>query len=284
LPDENQKVNPSFNISSESALTEKPVLLLQAGKQGVALLQLDSNTNTFIGVQVYHFAKGLAENNIAEEISSILNAEELAQQHFKKIYITWCFDESVLVPDEYFDSNSAAAMLNLVYGDAAHATMQNEIVLTQNMRAVYRVPVAVRDVFNKWMPFAIQGHQNSMLVNFDGNSKDLLYASFYTNAITVLLRKNGQLQVIQNFEFSTPEDAAYYLLQVCQAFDADATQTILTVSGMIDADSNLYNELYKYFVNIRFAQLPQKFNYTAGISNYPEHYFSHLFFMASCVL
>jgi hypothetical protein len=284
LPHENQTVNPSFNISSENTSTEKTVLLLQAGKQGIALIQLNDSNNTFESLQVYHFAKQLSDTSIADEINSILSDESLLQQHFKKVYITWCFDENVLVPDEYFDNSSSAAMLNLVYGDAVQATVQNEIVLAQNIRSVYRLPVTIKNVFNKWMPFAIQGHQNSTLVNFERNNKDILYTICYTNAITVLLRKNGQLQLIQNFEFSTPEDAAYYLLQVCQAFEVDAVQTILTVSGMIDADSNLYNELYKYFASIRFAQLPENFNYTPEINNYPQHYFSHLFFTASCVL
>jgi hypothetical protein len=99
-----------------------------------------------------------------------------------------------------------------------------------------------------------------------------------------VLRKNGQLQVIQNFEFNTPEDAIYHLLNICQSFETDATQTILTVSGMVDADSNLYNELHKYFLQINFADLPDNFKYTEEIKNYPVHYFSHLFATAICVL
>ena len=284
MPAENQQVNLSFNISGVNTPIEKPVLLVQAGKQGISFIQLDSGSNTFIAVQVYHFAKHLSDNSIAEEIDSILNAAHLSQLHFKKIFVTWCFDESIVVPRQYFDTAYTKDMLDLVYGDASPAAVQHEMVLSQNLYTVYRVPVAVKNVFNNRFPFCIQNHQHSLLINLGKGSRDLLYCNFYPNHLTVMLRKNGQLQTIQNFEFSTPDDVAYHLLNVCRSFEIKAAQITVTLSGMIDADSNLYTELYKYFLNIGFAGLPGNFNYTEAIIEQPAHYFSHLFATASCVL
>lgn len=284
MPAENQTVNPSFTISTANASADKPILLVLAGRQGISLIQLDTDTGTFISVQVYHFAKQLTDSNIAEEMSNILSAENLLQQYLKKIYITWCFDENILIPTAYFDAGNAKAMLDLVYGDASQAVVQNEIVLAQDIRLVYRIPVAVKNIVNNWFPFSIQSHQSSLLINIEKEKKDLLYCNFYPNSFTVLLRKHGQLQAIQNFEFATPEDAVYHLLNVCRSFEADATSILLTLSGMIDANSNLYNELYKYFLNIEFASLPANFSYIAEINNYPKHYFSNLFATALCVL
>jgi hypothetical protein len=102
--------------------------------------------------------------------------------------------------------------------------------------------------------------------------------------MTVLLRKQGQLQLIQNFEFNTPEDVAYHVLNVCKNFEVDASATVVTVSGMIDANSNLYNGLYKYVASVKFYELPGNHNYAAAIKEHPAHYFSHLFALASCVL
>ena len=75
-----------------------------------------------------------------------------------------------------------------------------------------------------------------------------------------------------------------HYLNICQSFETDATQAVLTISGMVDADSNLFTELHKYFLQINFANLPDNFNYTHEIKNYPAHYFSHLFATALCVL
>jgi hypothetical protein len=284
LPDENHTVNPSFNITSKNALLAKQNLFVQAGRQGISFIQLDSENNIFTAVMVYHFAKHLIDTQIAESIKNILNTEKFQQQNFKKIYVTWCFDETILVPHAYFDATNANEMLQLVYGDVIPGTVQNELVTSHNLHTIYKIPSFVKTIFNNWAPFSLQTHESSLLINFDKANKDLLYCNFYPEYLTVLLRKSGQLQAIKNFEFSTPDDAVYHLLNICQSFEVDATQTTLTISGMVNANSNLYNELYKYFVNIDFTYLPDNFNYTEEIKKSPEHYFSHLFATAACVL
>ncbi len=149
---------------------------------------------------------------------------------------------------------TAAEMLELVYGDLMTGTVQNELVTTHNLHTVYKIPAAIKNIFNNRFPFCIQSHQSSLLINFEKNNKDLLYCNFYPEHLTVMLRKNGQLQMIQQFEYTLPEDAVYHLLNVCQSFDTDAAKTILTVSGMIDTDSSLYSELYKYFQSVNCAR------------------------------
>jgi hypothetical protein len=284
LPAENHTVNASFNITTENTPVAKQNLFVQAGRQGISFIQLDGETNTFTLVQVYHFAKHLTDANIAEEINAIVSAKNLQHHHFKKIHLNWCFNESILVPHEYFDATKAANMIELVYGDAMPGTVQNELVTSHNLHLLYKIPALVKTVFANWAPFCIQTHQNSVVLNFYKENKDLLYCHFYTEHLTILLRKKGQLQIIQNFDFTTPEDVAYQLLNVCRSFEVAANAATLVVSGMIDTNSNLYNELYKYFLKIDFAALPVNFNYTSKIKEHPAHYFSHLFATAACVL
>jgi hypothetical protein len=284
LPAENHTVNPSFNITTQNTPAARQNLFVQAGRQGISLIQLDSDSNMFTSVLVYHFTKHLTDARIAEEIKTIVSAENFHPMRFKKIDVAWCFDENILVPHKYFDAANANAMFHLVYGDVMPGAVQNELINTHHLHALYKIPLAVKTVFNNWAPFCIQTHQNCLLINFNKENTDLLYCNFYPEHLTVLLRKEGQLQVMQNFEFSTPEDASYYLLNVCQSFEVDATQATLTVSGMIDAKSNLYNELYKYFLNINFSTLPENFNYMEEMENHPAHYFSYLFATAACVL
>jgi Protein of unknown function (DUF3822) len=284
LPAENHTVNPSFNITSKNTPPAKQNLFVQAGRQGISFVQLDSDSNTFTSVLVYHFAKHLADTKIAEAIKDIVSVEKFHLQHFRKIYVTWCFDENILVPQQYFDATNANEMLQLVYGDVMPGTVQNELVTTHNLYTVYKIPAAVKALFNNWVSFCIQSHESSLLINFDKATKDLLYCNFYPGHLTVMLRRSGKLQVIKNFEFSTPDDAVYHLLNVCQSFEVDATKIALTIGGMVDTNSNLYNELYKYFLKIDFTTLPENFNYTEEIKNSPAHYFSHLFVTAACVL
>jgi hypothetical protein len=284
LPAENQAVNPTFNISGSNATGETTHLFINAGMQGIAFTEWEKESNTFISVLVYHFAKSLSKTEVATAIEDILNSAELLQKYFSKTAITWCFSETVLVPHEYFEKATRNEMLGMVYGSVKDSFIKDELILQHNLHTIYAVPTAVENSINKKFPYCLQSHQSSLLINLEGNEKDLLYCHFYTDSLTVVLRKKGQLQLIQNFEFSTPEDVVYHVLNVCRGFDVDATQTIVTVSGMIDASSNLYNELYKYVAAINFYALPVNFNYADEIKNHPAHYFSHLFATAACVL
>jgi hypothetical protein len=284
LPAENQTVNPTFSITGSNANRAATHLFINAGMQGISFTTWDKASNSFVSVLVYHFAKSLSKNEVAAAIENILNEAELLQQNFTKTEITWCFSESVLVPHEYFDKAAKKEVLGLVYGDMKDCSVKDELILQHNLHNIYAIPAAIENRITKKFPYALQTHQSSLLMNMDANEKDWLYCHFYTDSLTVVLRKQGQLQLIQNFEFGKPEDVLYHVLNVCQSFEVDVTATTVTVSGMIDVSSNLYKELYKYVGAINFYALPGNFNYAEEITHHPAHYFSHLFATAACVL
>ncbi len=284
MPAENQTVNPTFNISDADHNSTPLHLYINAGMQGFSCTALDKASNTFTAVLVYHFPRLMTVQEVAAAIATILDTDTLLQQHFEKTAVTWCFNETVLVPHEYFDKSQRGKLLELVFGNTGSANVKDELVLQHNLHAVYAVPAAIENSIAKKFPYCLQSQQSSLLIGMEPYIKDWLYCHFYADSLTVVLRKQGQLQVIQNFEFGTPEDVVYHVLNVCQSFDVDATQAIVTVSGMIEETSNLYNELYKYAGAINFYELPGNFSYAAGIKEHPAHYFSHLFATAACVL
>jgi hypothetical protein len=283
LPAENHTVNPSFNIKSTTAVTDAHLFVF-AGRQGIAFAALDRQRNMFTGISVYHFQNDSTDAERHTSLQQILENEPAANQFFSKTDIVWCTEQSIITPQAFFDRDNAAAMLELVFGDAGEYTVKNELLLKQQAYNVYRLDKATEKIIMARFNGAIQSHQSSLLVNFESARKDLLYCNFYPGSFTVMLRKDRQLQAIQTFYYSTPEDAAYYLLNICRRFGVDAAEMTITASGMIDESSSLYRELYKYFLQIDFFESPDSFAYSEEIKTYPAHYFSHLFATAACVL
>jgi hypothetical protein len=277
-------LNPTFNISAAGNSDVSTHLFIHAGTQGISFTELDTPNNTFVSVLIYQFAKQLAETEKINLIDNILQSQPLLQKQFVKSDLIWCSNENILVPQEYFDKATRNEMLTLVYGDAVNTVVKDELVLRHNLYNVYRIKTAAEEIIIKKFPQSLQTHHASLLIDMAANEKEVLYCNFLTDSLTVMLRKNGQLQLIQNFEFTTPEDAVYHLLNVCRSFEVDAPAMVLSVSGMIDESSNLYNELHKYFAGINLYALPGNFNYAAEILAQPAHYFSHLFATAACVL
>ena len=90
-----------------------------------------------------------------------------------------------------------------------------------------------------------------------------------------MLNKNGSLLFINTFSYNTNEDVLYILLNTCQQFEAE--NIAVEISGMIEINSILAEEIYKYFSSVSFAKLPAGCNFSEEIQRLPSHYFSYLF-------
>ncbi len=222
-------------------------------------------------------------DELAAEMEGIILQEPLLKQTFKKTDIVWSFPSALLVPHEWMNPETASDMLDLVQGDLQLGETKSDFMFKHNMHTAYRVPVAIAEVFAKHFLYASQTHQYAVLPDLCPGEANQLYVIFYNNRLTAMLHKENKLQAIQHFSYQSPEDAAFHLLNLCRSFDVSPEDVVMQCSGMIDENSNLYANLYKYFLTIRFADLPENASYADEIKKHPSHFFSHLVSTALCV-
>ena len=271
-------MNPSFNIQAPGIYTESAQLFIEAGPMGISYVIMNTG-NFFQAVVIYSFPNRMSET----ELKEILLSNELLQQHYLKTHIFWSFPESILVPPELVNDNSNIEMLNLVYGDATDGIIKSDFLYKHNLHHIYRIPETIRVSLSAKFPNATQSHQYSLLVNRNFKKEDELFVVFYTNHLTMMLCKEGLLQLIQDFEYTSPDDSVYHLLNACKSFDVMPNKVLLHISGLIDERSGLYAAIYKYFLNVELDKFRSDFSYIEEIKDHPAHFFSHLFFQASCV-
>jgi hypothetical protein len=207
----------------------------------------------------------------------------LLKKKYSKSHNFWAFTESILIPAELMNADRNLNMLNLVFGDAKQGIIHSDFLYKHNLHNVYRTPEAVIDIFSAALPVATQTHLFSALVNRDMPEGNHLFSVFYSNSLTIMLCREGKLQVIQNFNYTQADDSIFHLLNVCKGFNVQPDSLTLHINGMIDENSGLYASIYKYFLNIEFDKLPDGYTYVDEIKNHPPHFFSHLFALASCV-
>jgi hypothetical protein len=275
-------VNPSFSIQAPKINFETAQLFAEAGSMGFSMVVLDGD-NCFKAVVTYVFAAGLNENELAEKLHEIFRSENLLQKKYSKTHIFWSFAESILVPAELMNADRNTNMLNLVFGDAKQGMIMSDFLYKHNLHNVYRVPASFIDIFSIHLPLATQTHLFTAIVNRDLPEGNHLFTVLYSNSITIMLSREGKVQVIQNFAYNDPADCAFHLLNVCKGFDVQPDSVTLHISGMIDEESGLYDAIYKYFLHIAFDTLPEGYTYYETIKVHPPHFFSHLFDLASCV-
>lgn len=277
-----QEVNPSFNIQAPEINFETAQLFAEAGPMGLSLVVLSAD-NCFKAVIIYSFSNGLNETEIAEKLKEVCNSEILLKKQYSKTHLFWAFAESILVPAELMNADRNQNMLNLVFGDAKQGIIHSDFLYKHNLHNVYRIPEQLIDTFSNCLPVATQTHVFSTIVNKDIPAGNHLFTIFYNNSLTIMLCKDGKLQVIQNFNYSHADDCVFHLLNVCKGFDVKPDSLMLHINGMIDKNSGLYDMVYKYFLQIEFDTLPEGYSYDEKIKDHPLHFFSHLFALASCV-
>ncbi|MBL0146441.1 MAG: DUF3822 family protein [Chitinophagaceae bacterium] len=269
-------MTPTFYINNFN--TNQPAqLIAEIDAKHLYVCTFQNNSITTLAAYVFD------DENAQTQLNTVLNEENILQQAFSKVNIICAGKQSMLIPPAFFTTDAAKQSLELIYGNINADELKTDFLYRHNIHNAYKVTETIQKAISQKFPFANYTHQYSLLPDVIELKGTKLFIVFYAKHFTVLLCKENNLQLIQQFDFSNGEDVAYYLLAMLQQANIDLANIELIVCGMIEKWSNLHNELYKYFDNINFASLPGNFEYADEIKALPEHYFSHLFAYISCV-
>lgn len=274
-------MNPSFQILPSSIDAANAILYIEISSQGLNYVILSNQVA--IGLAFYNFNSIPSEQQAADHIHQIIAEQSFLQQKYAAVHIIYSYTASVLVPQDFFGDTEHKAMLELVHGNCGDCIIRTDYIKEHSIHNVFSVPQVIDQVMTGYFNTASHKHYFSLLSILESGLANHLYCIFSPGHVKVVFKKAGKLQAVQLFVFKTPEDAAYYLLNLCQSFEVKAADCELKLSGMIDESSALYKELYKYFLHIQFERLSETFTYPEEMDQYPNHYFSHLFSIAACV-
>jgi hypothetical protein len=274
-------LKPSFEIQPLHADTSVSNLFIELGPHGLSYIIIDAE-NKCTALACYHFP---SEDTLAvtEHIRNIVEEKSLLRQPYGKVHVIYSYPYSVMVPGAMMKHELKKEMLEMVFGDMNAFVMRNDFMYRHNIYNLYATPRETDAELMYIFSADSVVHQFSLLPDMVKEKENAIYCIFNSRHFTVMLSKDGKMQLVQAFSYKTPEDVAYYLLHVCQSFDVAPAAVKILLNGMIDASSALYTEIEKYFLHLRFGELPEMFTYPAEIKEYPSHFFNHLFLQASCV-
>ncbi len=273
----------TFEILPASFDASTCTLFCEVSNEGFSFCIKDETNNSFIGLAIYNYDKTKPLVGLPIDLQIVFHQKkEILSQGFNKVIVVYSLPQSVLIPFSIYSSDRNATVMNLMHGDF-HA---NEIILTdliteQSVYNCYRIPTALYEVLQEHYPNASTTHQYTLLLKRPIEEKDKLSVIFYGQKLIVSLIKDGKHHLVNTYRYSTPEDASYVLRNLCHQLETENIS--LEINGLIEEDSSLYKEIYKYFADIEFSKLPTYLNFSDEIKQYPPHYFSYIFALDSCV-
>ena len=270
-----------FEILPDSVDAGKSILVCEISNEGFSYAIKNTRQNTYVALALFHFDKSAKSIDYGQVLQNTIQKQLLLSGNFKKVFIMYSFGESVLIPVALYSSPENKNVLNLIHGDIENdVSILTDIIVDNGIYNTYRVPAPIFKVFKSKFPDAVNRHQYSVLLEQLPAKEDKLFIIFYPQKIVLKLDKNGRTELINSFYYNNAEDVSYILLNVCKQFEVENIP--IEVSGLIEKDSALYKEIYKYFESVSFASLPAGSSYSEEITQHPSHYFSHIFAVDPC--
>jgi hypothetical protein len=271
----------AFKILPTAPATLPQHLLIEIGQEGLSIIYYSIAPFQVEGWMNFHFDKNQPSSQMAAAVDELLEKESLPP--LNSCHIFFNFKESTLVPRKFFREEEAAAMLDCLYGSQPTDAVFWEPLNSIDAVNIYRVDDQLYNLLNNKFLSAVFYHSHSILLPYLLRVQEELFCTVYQDSIRVVLSRGDKLQIVQYFEYNTPSDVAYHLLNVCGRHQVSPSEIRLNLTGFIERDSNLYEELYKYFLDIRLAELPDGVLLSGGVSEMPAHFFSHLIALGQCV-
>ena len=259
----------------------KCILVCEICNEGFSYVVKDDDKNTYVAIGVFQFEKSRSDDNYSVMLQNELQQQSVLSENFKKVYLIYSVEESVLIPFSLYTSSEADNVLNLIHGDLqSEVSILTDVIDENEIYNCYRITTGIFDLFKSMFPGAVTLHQYSVLIKQVPPEKDKLLIIFYPKKMVLMLNKNGTTRFINTFSYNTTEDVLYILLNTCRQFEADDIP--VEISGMIEANSQTAVEIYKYFTSVNFAKLPARSNFSEQITRLPSHYFSYIFEIDAC--
>jgi hypothetical protein len=278
-------VQPAFDIGNPQP--GEGYLLIEVSAQSLNYILYKKDPQQLLLLRQYRLYT-TGDRSSRDLIDEVIDADTVFQQHADRALIVYNFPESSIVPSELYNDESRNSMTTLLYGDDSNDILFGEEVKGRDMHNAYRVPRDIHSLLKEKFKGGQYWHIYTLMLlcgNGQHPTKEkVIRTVFYHDKFIAAFYNNDQLQLIQTFNYQTPEDVAYYLLLVCKQFNFGQQDIALFVSGLIDSQSALYTELLKYFAYVQEEGLPGDMEINSMLEEFPAHYFSPLLKMSLCGL
>ena len=264
----------AFKIEPSAEQNKQTHLLVEAGDEDISFMIYSNSPYKIEGLYAVSLDKNTFPTDYINEVATfIVQNHFLSANVFSSINIFYNFSTTTLLPLEYFKVELKEEILSQLFVPDKMKSYFEESCKDGDIKNIYCVPTALHNKFDELFPFAKFAHSTSYQL-YKPN-KTILECMVYNATIKIIFYNEGQLQITQYFDYTTPTDVCYHLLNVAERFGVAPSSIQLTLSGMIDVDSTLYKEVYKYFLHINFAT---KYDVVVaeGFEELPSHFYHHL--------
>ena len=242
-------------INNNIEVTSKRKLSIQFSLDGFSFCTTNTH-NEVIEFSSYSFSK--TKNSpelILEKLQDIFKKEKSLQYDFETVTVIHQNNLNTLVPNEYFKKDALKSYLKYSIKTIATDLITFDELDFMNSKNVYVPYVNINNfLFQNFGEFEYK-HYSSLLLEklFSIATNDICcYIHVSKSTFDIVIIKNSNLQFFNIFEYKTKEDFMYYVLFTLEQLDLSTEETLVSILGDMEEDSDLFRLMYTYIRNIDF--------------------------------
>ena len=242
-------------INKNIEVTSKRKLSIQFSLDGFSFCTTNTH-NEVIEFSSYTFSK--TKNSpelVLEKLQDIFKKEKSLQYDFETVTVIHQNNLNTLVPNEYFKEDALKSYLKYSIKTIATDLITFDELDFMNSKNVYVPYVNINNfLFQNFGEFEYK-HYSSVLLEklFSIATNDICcYIHVSKSTFDIVIIKNSNLQFFNIFEYKTKEDFMYYVLFTLEQLELSTEETLVSVLGDIEEDSDLFRLMYTYIRNIDF--------------------------------
>jgi len=274
LFDETLDINATRNYS----------LSLQLGSDGVSFAVMDNLRAKFILLRSFEPENGLKFS--FDEVKEILVKDDFLTKKYHSVKIILQSTKFTLVPAPLYEPEKKETFFKLNHSLEEDGEILVNRVSFPDAYLLFSVRKCYHQLTEVLLPGQAPSHFLKPLlanVGFYGNSqtKNYLHLHVLKGSIVVLATINGVLKYCNCFDYKSPEDALYYLLNVYKTLGME-TDIPLHCSGGIQKNDGVYTVLSNYINDILFVDPVGNFTFSYLFEGANPHKFINLFSLVNC--
>ena len=242
-------------INKNIEVTSKRKLSIQFSLDGFSFCTTNTH-NEVLEFSSYTFSK--TKNSpelVLEKLQDIFKKEKSLQYDFETVTVIHQNNLNTLVPNEYFKEDALKSYLKYSIKTIATDLITFDELDFMNSKNVYVPYVNINNfLFQNFGEFEYK-HYSSVLLEklFSIATNDICcYIHVSKSTFDIVIIKNSNLQFFNIFEYKTKEDFMYYVLFTLEQLELSTEETLVSVLGDIEEDSDLFRLMYTYIRNIDF--------------------------------
>ena len=266
-----------FNINNNESRATSTARVIVISEEQLAYIYYSNSPLEVQQIKIFSLDRKEGNAQLAAQLRDLFTAENAAHSdvHETSIYVN--NKELTLVPQTLHIAENAENILNLIFGEDVASTTQNENLPNTEIQMLYRTPNEVNAVVGEFYPGIKLQHSIGKQFKMPLSSAPQIFCLVGYSYAKIFVFDKQEFLLQRYFHYATADDMAYQLLNTCTQLNLDLTEVEFKLSGFIEANSNLYAALHKYFLNIEFENVAEAVQINTAAEAYPQHMFFPLY-------